>query len=115
MYYIYEKSSTLIMGKVYMGEMRPDHRKSYKTMSAAKAALSRASKQWWDLIGRYGNEPRDNDPVFRMGIAEAAHFHKTIEKQVKRRVLEGFGGKEYYEPVNTPNYMSPSSETYWSM
>ena len=115
MYYIYERSSTLIMGKVYMGEMRPDHRKSYKTMAAAKAALSRASKQWWNLIGRYGNEPTENDPQYRMGIAEAGYFHQNIEKRVKRKVLEGFGGKEYEEPVNTPAYMSPSSETYWSM
>lgn len=114
MYYIYEKSSTLIMGKVYMGEMRPDHRKAYKTMSAAKAALSRASKQWWDLLGRNG-DPTENDPLFRMGIAEAELFHSMIEKRVKRKVLEGFGGKEYWEPVNTPAYMSPASETYWSM
>jgi len=113
MYYIYEKSSTLIMGKVYMGEMRPDHRKSYKTMSAAKAALSRASKQWWDLIGRYGNEPRDNDPVFRMGIAEANWFHDFIEKGVMKRNM--MSGEDYFESVNTPNYMSPASETYWSM
>ena len=113
MYYIYEKSSTLIMGKVYMGEMRPDHRKTYKTMSAAKAALSRASKQWWDLIGRYGNEPRDNDPVFRMGIAEADYFHKTIEKS--RTVKNLMDGTPFTETVNTPGYMSPRSESYWSM
>jgi len=24
-------------------------------------------------------------------------------------------GKPMVEPVNTPNYMSPSSEAYWSM
>ena len=113
MYYIYEKSSTLIMGKVYMGEMRPDHRKSYKTMAAAKAALSRASKQWWDLIGRYGNEPRDNDPQFRMGIAEVNHFHKTIERKVAKRNLSS--GIVYEETINTPAHMSPAAETYWSM
>ena len=113
MFYIYEKSSTLIMGKVYMGEMRPDHRKTYKTMSAAKAALSRASKQWWDLIGRYGNEPRDNDPVFRMGIAEADYFHKTIERKVAKRNLSS--GTVYEETINTPAHMSPACETYWSM
>jgi hypothetical protein len=101
MYYIYEQSSTYIMGPA--GRIaRPNHRHSYKTMAAAKAAL-------------FGNEPSSNDPQFRYAIAEADYFHKHIEKQVKRKVLEGFGGKEYYEPVNTPNYMSPSSETYWSM
>jgi len=112
-YVIYEQSSTMIMGKPYMGEMRPDYRKTYKTMSAAKAALSRASKQWWDLIGRYGNEPRDNDPVFRMGIAEVNHFHKTIERKVAKRNLST--GTVYEEAINTPAHMSPATETYWSM
>ena len=112
MYYIYEKSSTLIMGKVYRGEMRPDHRKSYKTMSAAKAALSRASKQWWDLLGRYG-DPTENDPVFRYGIAEADYFHKNIERRVAKRNLST--GIVYEETINTPAYMSPACESYWSM
>jgi hypothetical protein len=112
MYYIYEKSSTLIMGKVYMGEMRPDHRKSYKTMAAAKAALSRASKQWWNLLGRNG-DPTENDPQYRMGIAEAGFFHEFIEKGVMKRSL--MNGNDYFESVNTPAYMSPASETYWSM
>jgi hypothetical protein len=112
MFYIYEKSSTYIMGKLNTrtGEVRPDHRQSYKTMAAAKAALTRMSKRY-----RADLKETVNDPQYRFGIAEAAYFHKTIEKQVKRKVLEGFGGKEYMEPVNTPNYMSPASESYWSM
>ena len=113
MYYIYEKSSTLIMGKVRMGEMQPDSRKSYKTMAAAKAALSRASKQWWDLLGRWGTEPRSNDPALRMAIAEAEQFHTFIERQRQRTNL--MSGVEYTESVNTPAHMSPASETYWSM
>ena len=112
MFYIYEKSSTYIMGKLNTrtGEVRPDHRQSYKTMAAAKAALTRMSKRYRaDMLEAV------NDPVFRYGIAEAAYFHTTIEKKVKRKVLEGFGGKEFMEPVNTPSYMSPASESYWSM
>ena len=112
MYYIYEKSSTLIMGKVYMGEMRPDHRKTYKTMAAAKAALSRASKQWWNLLGRNG-DPQENNPIYRMGIAEVDHFHKVIERSVTRKNL--MNNQEFSQPVNTPAHMSPASETYWSM
>ena len=105
MYYVYNKDTTLIIGK----DGRPDHRASYKTVAAAKAAITRISKA-------SGMMPSDLDyPLYTLGIAEAGYFHKTIEKQVKRKVLEGFGGKEYYEPVNTPNYMSPSSESYWSM
>jgi len=112
-YIVYEKSSTLIMGKVYMGEMRPDHRKTYKTMSAAQAALTRASNQWWNLIGRYGTESDDNDPRFRYAVAELGWFQDFIEKRVTKRNM--MNGAEYTETVNTPNYMSPSSETYWSM
>ena len=110
MFYIYEKSSTYIMGKVNTrtGEVRPDHRQSYKTMAAAKAALTRMSKRYRaDLLDSV------NDPVFRYGIAEADYFHKSIEKS--RKTSNMMSGKPIVEPVNTPNYMSPSSEAYWSM
>ena len=110
MFYIYEKSSTYIMGKVNTrtGEVRPDHRQSYKTMAAAKAALTRMSKRYRaDLLESV------NDPVFRYAIAEADYFHKSIEKS--RTTSNMMSGKPMVEPVNTPNYMSPSSEAYWSM
>ena len=110
MFYVYEKSSTYIMGKMNTrtGEVRPDHRQSYKTMAAAKAALTRMSKRYRaDLLETV------NDPVFRYGIAEADYFHKSIEKS--RKTSNMMSGKPIVEPVNTPNYMSPSSEAYWSM
>ena len=110
MFYIYEKSSTYIMGKVntHTGEVRPDHRQSYKTMAAAKAALTRMSKRYRaDLLESV------NDPVFRYAIAEADYFHKSIEKS--RTTSNMMSGLPIIEPVNTPNYMSPSSEAYWSM
>ena len=41
MYYIYEIETTYIMGKPDRnGVTRPDHRKSYKTLGAAEAALT---------------------------------------------------------------------------
>jgi len=110
MYYIYEKSSTYIMGKMDQrtGMVRPDHSKSYKTMAAAQAALTRMSKRYRaDLL------ETENDPVFRYGIAEANYFHKTIERKVAKRNLSS--GIVYEETVNTPAHMSPASETYWSM
>ena len=110
MFYIYEKSSTYIMGKMNSrtGEVRPDHSQSYKTMAAAKAALTRMSKRYRaDLLDSV------NDPVFRYAIAEADYFHKSIEKS--RTTSNMMSGKPMVEPVNTPNYMSPSSEAYWSM
>ena len=110
MYYIYEKSSTYIMGKMdrRTGEVRPDHRQCYKTMAAAKAALTRMSKRYRaDLLETV------NDPQFRYGIAEAGFFHEIIEKGVMKRNL--MNGNDYFESVNTPAHMSPASETYWSM
>ena len=111
MYYIYEISSTYIIGKPDRnGVARPDHRQSYKTMAAAKAGITRIAK----AEGLLEIDP--NHAVYRYGIAEASYFHKHIEKQVKKKTLDvGYGSKEYMEPVNTPNYMSPSSESYWSM
>ena len=110
MYYIYEKSSTFIMGKMDQrtGEVRPDHRKSYKTMSAAQAALTRMSKRY-----RANLKETVNDPQYRYGIAEANYFHSTIEKSRTRTNM--MSKAEYTESVNTPNYMSPASEAYWSM
>jgi len=110
MYYIYEKTSTLIMGKMDQrtGVVRPDHRKAYKTHSAAQAALTRMSKRYRaDLLETV------NDPVYRFGIAEAEYFHTTIEKSRSRTNM--MSKVQYTETVNTPNYMSPSSETFWSM
>ena len=110
MYYIYERTSTFIMGKMNTrtGEVRPNHRQRYKTQAAARAALTRMSK-------RYRADMLDtvNDPQFRYAIAEAAYFHNTIEKTRVRTSL--MSGKAYWETVNTPAHMSPATETYWSM
>lgn len=110
MFYIYERTSTYIMGKMNTrtGEVRPDHRQSYKTMPAAKAALTRMSKRYRaDLLESV------NDPLYRYGIAEAEYFHKTIEKS--RTVKNMMTDADIVESVNTPGYMSPRSEAYWSM
>ena len=110
MFYIYERSSTLIMGKMdsRTGEVRPDHRKSYKTISAAQAALTKMSKRYRaDLLDSV------NDPQYRFGVAEANYFHTTIEKS--RTVKNMMNGAPIVESVNTPGYMSPRSESYWSM
>jgi len=44
--------------------------------------------------------------------AEAAEFSNNIEKTETRKNF--MTGKEFSEPVNTPYFASPSSETYWS-
>jgi len=113
MFYIYEKSSTYIMGKInkYDGTVRPDHRQYYKTMPAAKAALTKMSKRYRaDLLETV------NDPMFRFGIAEAGYFHKNLEKKrVVYSIMDQAKEKPITESVNTPGYMSPRSEAYWSM
>jgi hypothetical protein len=110
MFYIYEKTSTYIMGKMDQrsGEVRPDHRKSYKTMAAASAALTKMSKRYRaDLLESV------NDPQYRYGIAEADYFHTSVEKSRTRTNM--MSKAQYTETVNTPSYMSPASESYWSM
>jgi len=107
-YVIYEQSSTYIMGKPDRnGVVRPDHRKSYKTLGAAEAALTRICK----AEGLLQTDP--NYGRYRYAIAARAYFHQNIEKKVAKRNM--MTGKEYSESVNTPVHMSPSSETYWSM
>ena len=108
MFYIYENSSTYIMGKTDKnGLTRPDHRKSYKTMAAAKAGLTRIAK----AEGLLQTDP--NHAFYRYAICETDKFHNTIEKSVKKKNM--MNGKEFMEKVNTPYYCSPSSESYWSM
>lgn len=108
MFYIYEKSSTYIIGKPDRnGVARPDHRQSYKTMAAAKAGLTRIAK----AEGLLQTDP--NHAFFRYAIAETGYFHNNIEKS--RTVKNMMNNKEFIESVNTPGYMSPRSEAYWSM
>lgn len=108
MFYIYEKSSTYIIGKPDRnGIARPDHRQSYKTMAAAKAGLTRIAKAEGLL------ETDDNHAFFRYAIADADYFHKNIEASRKAKNL--MTDEWFVEPVNTPGYMSPRSESYWSM
>ena len=82
MFYIYEKSSTYIIGKPdSKGVARPNHSQVYKTMAAAKAGLTRIKKAE-NLL------PTDpNYADFRYAIAEANHFHQKIEKSVKKKNL----------------------------
>ena len=108
MYYIYEKTSTYIMGKPDRnGVTRPDHRKSYATLGAAEAALTRICKAE-NLLPTDPNYAR-----FRYAIAASAFFHQNIEKS--RTVTNMMSKQQFSETVNTPGYMSPSSESYWSM
>ena len=121
MYYIYDQESTRILsreGKRYW------QKAEYKTMSAAQAALTRMQKKYekraFELKKSEWEHERNSDkadiakgPLYTAAIAEAEYYAKNIERFVTRKNM--MSGKEYTESVNTPNYMSPASEAYWSM
>ena len=79
----------------------------YAGMSAARAALTRFCK----MSGLMPSDPLY--PQYVYGIAEIEHYYAKIERTVTRKNL--MSGIEYQESVNTPNYCSPASESYWSM
>lgn len=102
-YIIYRKDTTAIPAQL--------RDKVYKTMPAAKAALTRFNTAWAKTRGKLGNEPEA--PQFTMGIADSEYYARHIERQVVKTNM--MSGKEYTESVNTPLHMSPASESYWSM
>ena len=83
-YVIYNVDTTAIRGG-----------KSYKTMAAAKAAMT-----------------RNQLDQTKWRIAEEVMFAEFVSKKVVRVNL--MTGQEYEEDVNTPLCCSPASETYWS-
>jgi hypothetical protein len=97
-YVIYHNETTKLLG---------GSGKSYKTIGAAKAAISRLRK-----TVPVSDLNTDRDPLFVYAIAEINEFYTNIEKTVERTNL--MSGKTFRESVNTPYYCSPSSESYWS-
>jgi hypothetical protein len=98
-YVIYDKATTRIKGKL----------DGYKTAAAAKRALTLMEK-----ARRAGGDHNWENHCKRLfAIAEDRYFYGRIQKTVTRTNL--MTGAEYEESVNTPIYMSPASETYWSM
>lgn len=90
-YYIIVKATGLIMSD------GPNRTRAYRTESAAKATITRLIKK----AGWTGDE---------FAITPVRDYQPRM---VTRRNL--MSGKEYQEDVNTPNFCSPASESYWSM
>lgn len=88
---VYHTASTILLER---------NNQNYATKGAAKAALTRYSKKIAINVEEYS-------------ITDAVNFFTNVEKKVTRKNL--MSGLEYQEPVNTPNYMSPACESYWSM
>ena len=77
-YYIYDTNSTAIVENVRYRPYRVT--KSYKTMSAAKAALTRMDKAWLVSDAFYAEGiDSANRPLFKYGIAECQHYHDRID------------------------------------
>ena len=104
MYLIYDQSTTRILSR----ESKSYQQAAYKTYAAAQAALTRMQKKYLKA-----HVDAAGGPLFTAAIAEAEYYNKNIERFVTRKNM--MSGKEYTESVNTPNYMSPASEAYWSM
>ena len=126
MYYIYNTDTSRIesnptRGKQYL-------KAQYKTLGAAKAAMTRMHKKFeatrFELLASKYSFERDRDeakaensPLYTCGIAEAEHYHKNIEKTVTKTGICPGTGKQitHTASVNESHYMSPLSESYWSM
>jgi len=55
----------------------------------------------------------DREHIGGYAVATVEHYRTQVVHMVTRVNLRS--GKEYQEPSNTPGYMSPASEAYWSM
>lgn len=93
MWVVYEVETTYLVKKA-------DRSEAYKSEAAAKAGMKRA-----ESLPKYEG--------IKLAVAEKTDFHKRIEKQETRKNL--MSGNEFTQPVNTPCYLDPSTETYWSM
>jgi hypothetical protein len=91
MYYIVSKGTGLIVTD------GPNRTRAYKTFGAARATRTRlCNKAGWT--------------VDQLSIIATKYY---TPKMVTRKNL--MTGQEYQEDVNTPNFCSPSSESFWSM
>ena len=112
-YVIYREDTTEIVGFVNYRPYRVT--RSYKTMAAARAALTRMSKAAQRDLSTYNI---DKDPQFIYAIAEAEHYHNRIERQVTRTGVTPGSGKEITITMSVNDVggcTDPFTERYWSM
>jgi hypothetical protein len=91
MFYIVARETGLIVTD------GPNRTRAYKTFGAARATRTR-------LCNKAGWSAGD------LSIVDTTHYKP---KMVTRTNL--MTGLEYEEDVNTPNFCSPASESFWSM
>ena len=123
MYYIYDSRTSAIKpnpakGKSYL-------KAEYKTEGAAKAALTRYRKKLNDRYlelkaSQYDWDHEKADEVLAdlnaMKIAEAEDYHENIEQfETVYSMMDKHKSRPIRQSINTPAYMDPSRESYWSM
>ena len=123
MYYIYDSRTSAIKpnpakGKSYL-------KAEYKTEGAAKAALTRYRKKlnarYLELkASQYTWDHEKADEVLAdlnaMKVAEAEDYHANIEQfETVYSMMDKNKTKPIRQSINTPAYMDPSCESYWSM
>jgi len=105
MYVVYDISSTMQVGPLpRSGKPHTLYAKIYKTAHMA----ARACRRFND--GRACAAVHD---CGEYGWCTAEHYRTRVVRTVER--VNMMSGKRYLEPSNTPGFMSPSSEAYWSM
>jgi hypothetical protein len=87
----------------YHGHPHTSMAKQYKTLGAA---LNTARK--WNVKAM--GEKQGPGPY---GVAHVDHYRSRVVHMVEQTNM--MTGKKYMEASNTPGFMSPSSEAYWSM
>ena len=123
MFYIYDSRTSAIKpnpakGKSYL-------KAEYKTLGAAKAALTRyrkklnvlylelkASKYTWD----HDKADEVLADLNAMKISDEYHYHKNIEQfETVYSMMDKNKTNPIRQSINTPAYMDPSRESYWTM
>ena len=108
----------------------------YKTASAAKAGITRTLKYYAKAIEDVNKVVAEGKPYYHSRLCNAyeeatnkdlgrthvndinnymvmsVEDYELIEPMVEKTNM--MTGKKFQESINTPHYMSPSSESYWS-
>lgn len=96
MFVIYHKETTIRLDRL----VKNLKTECFATVAAGKSALTRACKKDTTLIKE------------SFGIVEYLDFYSNIEK--KEMKISLMSGKPFVQGVNTPAYLDPSREQYWS-
>jgi len=108
MYVIYHITSTMQVGP-YHGHPHTCAAKLYKTAGAARNTCN----NWNDKA--ISDDPRSIRGMGPgpYGWCHVDHYRNRVVRMVTRTNM--MSGEQYQEASNTPGYMSPSFEAYWSM